>query len=518
MKKLFLILLFAALLANANDLTIEKWQGKAIKLDGKLTEQAWQKGTSFSDFSPFISEKRSSAQVDTTYMIRYDKDYLYFGVECQEPLMDKVKVQKKSLWFADGIEFFLVPTGKDSTYYQFRVNVDKNRFQQYYEEGGNIKPVFYEPNWDSAVSLQENSWSLEVRIPWHALYMTNSSNWSTKWRLNVARNRRIARQNISWSKLIVKCNEISRFRYMAGFPKKDPLLDTYIFDSIAKINNFDGKKFTGNLEVTIESAAKSKYQIKCIANNKTYTQTINLKNGKNKVIIPNVVFDKPGKNKINLTLTANKKTIACQNFEVGVSFEPIVVKLTNPSYRNTFYPGQIAKTISGSAKVNLNAKELLISFGKGSAKKYTIPKDNIVKFSIPASNLTDGKHQLNFQLLPQKIKQSITVSKYSKQPANINAGWVENGKLIFNGKAILPRFLYAHYYLGGEAMRQRTDADDLGLTGKERDYRLVCTPPRLIKGIEIKEGTKDIKPCKELFDKIKELMTNKNNKKFLFYY
>ena len=89
--------------------------------------------------------------------------------------------------------------------------------------------------------------------------------------------------------------------------------------------------------------------------NKTYTQTINLKNGKNKVIIPNVVFDKPGKNKINLTLTANKKTIACQNFEVGVSFEPIVVKLTNPSYRNTFYPGQIAKTISGSAKVNLNA-------------------------------------------------------------------------------------------------------------------------------------------------------------------
>ena len=519
MKKLILTLLFATTLVSANNLTIEKWQGEAFKLDGKLTEKAWNSGSSFSDFVPFTSERRASAEVDTTFMVRYDKDYLYFGVECQEPLMEKVKLQKKSLWFADGIEIFLVPTGKDSTYYQFRVNVDKNRFQQYYEEGGNIKPVFYAPQWDSAVALQEKSWTLEVRIPWNALYMTSSNNWSTKWRLNIARNRRIARQNISWSKLIAKCNEISRFRYMAGFPKKNPLLDTYVMDSVAKINKFDGKKFTGDLQFGIEVASKGKYQIKCITNNKTYTQTfVAKKDGRNKVVIPNVVFNKPGKNNVNVILTCNNTTITNQNFEVGVSFEPIVVKLSNPSYRNTFYPGQTAKTITGLAKINLDAKELAISFGKQPAKKYTIPKNSIVNFSIPAGKLVDGKHQLKFTIFPQKIEQVITVSKYSKIPAGKNVGWVENGKLIFNGKAILPRFLYAHYYLGGTAMQQRTDADDLALTGKERDYRLVCTPPRIIKGIEVKEGTKDIRPCQELFDKIKAIMTHKKNKNFLFYY
>ena len=517
MKKLLLLLLFCALSTIAADVAIEKWQGEAFKLDGKLTESAWKKGQSFSDFSPFASERRATAEVDTTFMVRYDKDYLYFGVECQEPLMDKVKLQKKSIWFADGIEFFLVPTGKDSTYYQFRVNFDKNRFQQYYEEGGNIKPVFYAPNWDSAVDLQDKSWTLEVRIPWSALYMTNSLNWSTKWRLNVARNRRIARQNISWSKLLLKCNEISRFRYMTNFPKKDPMLDTYVVDSVAKINMFDGKKYTGNLDITIEAASKASYNVKCIANNKVYTKTFNLKAGKNSVIIPNVVFAKAGKNNVKIILTQKNKTIAQQNFEVGVNFEPIVVKLTTPSYRNTFYPGQTAKVITGSAKVNLNAKQLIISYDNQKATTYNIPKDGIVKFSIKCANMADGKHKLKFKVLPQGIEQETTVSKYSKAPEGMNVAWVENGRLIFNGKAKLPRFLFAHYYLGGKAMQERTDADDLGLTAPERKYRLVCTPPRLIKGIEIKEGTKDIKPCQELFDKIKALMTKKD-KNYLYYY
>ena len=58
MKKLLLLLLFCALSTIAADVAIEKWQGEAFKLDGKLTESAWKKGQSFSDFSPFASERR----------------------------------------------------------------------------------------------------------------------------------------------------------------------------------------------------------------------------------------------------------------------------------------------------------------------------------------------------------------------------------------------------------------------------------------------------------------------------
>ena len=518
MKNFILFLMLSAILLNASEPKVEKWQGEPFKLDGKLTEQAWKNGRVFNDFLPFASEMRSSAEVATKFMVRYDNEYLYFGVECEEPLMDKVKVQKKSLWFADGIEIFLVPTGKDNSYYQFRVNVDKNRFQQYYEEGGGITPVFYSPDWDSAVDLQEKSWSIEVRIPWHAFYMTDSSVWSTRWRLNVARNRRIARQNISWCQLLSKCNEIAKFYFVSGFPRKDQKMDYYFADSTASINEYNGNRYNGNVNVNIESPEASLCQVKCIAEKKEYVQKIQLKKGKNKVSLKNITFTKSGKNRIKLILSQGKKTLARQNFDVNIFFEPITVKLSTPSYRNTFYPGQSAGEIKGTAKVNLSGKMLSVALGNGTEKTFAIPADRVVNFSIPCENLKDGKHSLKFKVLPQGTEKIVTVSKYSKAPEGKNVGWVENGTLIWNGKRVMPRFLYAHYYLGGRAMQQRTDADDLGLTGPERNYRLVSIPPRLINGIEIKEGTKDIRPCQELFDKLKNLMDNHGGKNFLFYY
>ena len=518
MKLFVLILMLSAAFVNAAEHTVEKWQGEPIKLDGKLTETAWKKGTSYSDFSPFTSEMRAAAEVATKFMLRYDSDYLYIGVECEEPLMEKVKAQNKPLWFADGVEFFFAPTGKDNSYYQFRVNVDKNRFQQYYEEGGGITPVFYAPDWDSAVALQDKSWSIEVRIPWYAFYMTDSSVWSNNWRLNVARNRRIARQNISWSKLIAKCSEIARFRFVSGFPKKTSAMDYYFADSTAAMNQFDGKRYSGDLIINIESPAAGSYSVKCFADQKEYTQSVQLKKGKNKIFLKNVSFVKDGKNRIKLILSQGNKVFSRQNFDVNISYVPVTVKLNTPAYRDTFYPGQTSKEIKGVVRVYLPGKQLAVTLGQGKSHMFPIPADGVVKFSIPAEKLSDGKHQLKFKVLPQGVEKSITVSKYSKAPEGMNVGWIENGKLIWNRKPALPRFLYAHYYLGGSAMRQRTDADDLGLTGPESAYRLVVIPPRLIKGIEIKEGTKDIRPCQELFDKLKVYMDKHDNKNFLFYY
>ena len=518
MRIVILLLMLSAVLVNAAERKVEKWQGEPLKLDGKLTESAWKKGSVFNDFLPFASEMRSSAEVATKFMVRYDNEYLYFGVECEEPFMDKVKAQKKPLWFADGIEIFLSPTGKDNSYYQFRVNADKNRFQQYYEEGGGITPVFYAPDWDSAVDLQEKSWSLEIRIPWTAFYMTDSSVWSTSWRLNVARNRRIARQNISWCQLLSKCNEIAKFYFVSGFPRKDQKMDYYFADSSALISQYDGKRYTGEVCVNIESPEKSRVQVKCFADQKEYVQNFLLKKGKNNVSLNNISFSKEGKNSVKLILSQGKKVLARQNFDVNVSYEPLSVKLITPAYRNTFYPGQPAKEIKGSVKVNLPGKTLTAALDNGKVYTFSVPADRVVNFTVPLKEMSDGKHSLKFKVLPQGIEKTITVSKYSKAPEGMNVGWVENGKLIWNGKPVMPRFLYAHYYMGGRAMKQRTDADDLGLTGPERNYRLVSIPPRLIKGIEVREGTKDIRPCQELFDKLKQLIEQHGGKNFLFYY
>lgn len=518
MKKMIFLLMLASFAAGAAEPAIEKWQGEPLKLDGKLTEKAWKSGKSFSDFTPFASEMRKVAEVDTEFMLRYDQDYLYIGVKCEEPLMAKVKAQDKPIWYADGVEFFFSPTGKDTSYYQFRVNADGNRFQQYYEEGGGITPVFYAPHWEHAVDLQEKSWSMELRIPWYAFYMTDSSVWQSRWRLNIARNRRVARQNISWSKLLSKCRELERFRYLSGFPMKTQEMNYGITDCSVMITNRIDNVFIGNVKMNLNASVGGRYDVKCFADGKEYTQNVALKNGENQVSIKNIKFSKAGKNGIKLVLLQKGKTLLQQNFDINAEFEPLTVRLSLPSYRNTFYPGQNSEKIIGNVRVNLPGKTLEISFRNGKAVSYTIPADGIVNFSLATGTLADGKHPLKFKLHPQGVEKVITVRKFSKAPAGMNVGWVENGALIWNGKPALPRFLYAHYYLGGKAMRQRTDSDDIGLTGRERDYRLVSLPNRLIRGIEIKEGTKDIRPRQELFDKLKVHMEKHGGKNFLFYY
>ena len=100
--------------------------------------------------------------------------------------------------------------------------------------------------------------------------------------------------------------------------------------------------------------------------------------------------------------------------------------------------------------------------------------------------------------------------------------WVEDGNLVVmnpgdkKGKAILPRRLYATFYKGGEAFRKRFTGDqDLHLQNAGGPS---IEPVRLVKGIEVNYGLYDVKPPKQLFDKIAEIIEKNKKRNFVYYY
>ena len=100
-----------------------------------------------------------------------------------------------------------------------------------------------------------------------------------------------------------------------------------------------------------------------------------------------------------------------------------------------------------------------------------------------------------------KISVSQTVRRLKK-----NAGsmlWIEDGVLYKNGKPRFHRTLSAVGWHGGKAFDERVSKDDLGFLHMNLQN---VEPKRLIPGIEPKEATKDVKPCPEMFEKLRKIV------------
>ena len=528
MKTAATLLFCAALTLSAQVKIIDS----ALPLDGEFTENGWRDIPAQSDFTqPKASGKKLPA-AQTSFKIAADKNNLYMKILCHEPKMDKLKRSPSAnIWTTDSVEIFFCPTGHSDEYYQFAVTAGGSRYSMFYGEEGVITPDPYFPFWESKVSYGKDYWLVSLRIPFSAFYMTRNEKWNTQWRLNVARERSPIRESSSWSQLQNSFQESQNFRKVNGFPKRNPAQDILIHKAEPSITGFSNGVYSGPLELTIEAnpAAAGKYELSVEEpDGQSSVHTIALKDGLNRIVLPKTTYRGKTKGKTNLKLTLKSLksgVVTGRSYPVDIIYRPIRIAFRSPGYRRNFYPGQDHSRIAGSLHLNLSAAqrksasvELTLS-GDGlttTTQKFQADAQDI-PFSFDSSALTEGgKAVLTAAVLDggSKIASvSKTVTRLRK-----NAGsmvWIENGAVIRNGKPIYPRYIDAPGYLGGRAFAERCKADDLGDT----PFRQVSLEPfRLIRGIEEKEARRDVKPCPEIFAKIRERVEKNRNNPALIYY
>ena len=171
------------------------------EVDGDLPEPTWKNAVAL----PFHENNKGGLpDAGSTAFVSYDDLHLYVGVECLEPLMDKVvtdhtRPDDVEIWQDDCVEVFLRPDPEASVYYHLIVNslgvlADVACGRQ--GEGST------ETTWDSgavvAARRGRDRWAVELAIPLEALGAPTPLRGRT-WRANVNRERRPVGELSAWS-------------------------------------------------------------------------------------------------------------------------------------------------------------------------------------------------------------------------------------------------------------------------------------------------------------------------------
>lgn len=155
---------------NGRKRAIARWgafmpeAAKAPRLDGKLDDPAWQTAEVITLIS---SRKKMPTEVQTTVRALRDKDYFYFGFECEDKgIVDTVvrPFDNNEIWKDSGVEVFLSPDKNRERCYQVMVNASGSM-----ADLRSVKGI-RDWSWNSKAEAKSvitpgKGWVTEIRIP-----------------------------------------------------------------------------------------------------------------------------------------------------------------------------------------------------------------------------------------------------------------------------------------------------------------------------------------------------------------
>ena len=199
-----------------------------IEIDGVASEISWKKAPWTEYFTDIEGVEKPA--YDTRIKMLWDEDFLYFYAEMEEPhVWGTLKNRDTVIFYNNDFEIFIDPDGDTHNYYELEVNALNTVWDLFI-----VKP-YREPapivdNWDikglkSAVDIKgtlndpediDDSWSVEIAIPWGALVEANVHNKlpvNEYWRINFSR--------VNWDYQLDQKNTYSRKKNEKGeyFPE-----------------------------------------------------------------------------------------------------------------------------------------------------------------------------------------------------------------------------------------------------------------------------------------------------------
>ena len=494
------ILSFALALAFASGASVAgvKSVDTAPVLDGRLDDAVWAQADWESGFQRFNTVKKSRVpSAQTEFAILADADNLYLGARAHHPKMDGLKsLGSQPIWEAEAVEFYFVPDGGTFEYYQFLLTYQGMSYAQFYSEGGNIKPDPYGPKWEMKVSDAEGGWTVEARIPLSAFYMTRGDAWGRDWKVNVARSYREP------GKFDFNCwidgkgyADLKNFRTISGFPMRKAVEDIWVKSVVPTVRGPKDGALEGSLKLGIYSAEAGEATVTT-----SFSKPVKAVLPRRGVVEVEVQASFPENGRLRPEVSVVRPSGRCERvYPVVIDYRPIRLKLASPAYRGNFYPGQDSDRVAGSVMVAAAGKASVVLEGPGFGRREQTLPDRGGEFSFDTKGFAEGAATLTVTAGTNTLTR--TIRKLAPFTDGRHMSWVENGCLVVDGKPVLRRNMYAEYYMGGEAFKRKYDADDLHQT-----KWLTCIgtlePMRLIRGIEQREATRDVRPCDEIFAKV----------------
>jgi hypothetical protein len=176
-----------------------------INIDGKLDDPAWQNAPWTNDFVDIEGDAQPKPTYRTRAKMLWDDEYLYVGVEIEEPHVWGTLTERDCIIFEDNdFEVFIDPDADNHEYYEFEINALGTYWDllltRPYKDGGVAVTQWDMKGLKCAVSIDgtlndasdiDRGWSAEIAFPWTALKecarRPTPPEDGDQWRINFSR-------------------------------------------------------------------------------------------------------------------------------------------------------------------------------------------------------------------------------------------------------------------------------------------------------------------------------------------
>ncbi len=199
---------------NGNRFITSSAAAGKIKIDAKLTEQAWQQASfqgHFEQREPHIGEK---ATEKTKVAILRDKQFLYIGIKCYDSEPSKIiaREMRRDARMDNDDNFQIVfDTYHDKRNgFYFVINPNGCRRDASFSDEGKSYNSDWDGIWQAGAKINKEGWFAEIAIPWKTLRFAQLD--TANWGINFSRTIRRKNEQDFWQLIPRDAGRMGLFR------------------------------------------------------------------------------------------------------------------------------------------------------------------------------------------------------------------------------------------------------------------------------------------------------------------
>jgi hypothetical protein len=192
-------------------------------IDGNLTDECWAKIKPASEFVVCVPNSGSRPKFWTDFKVAFDDVGLYIGAFMYDPHPDSIlhEIGKRDDQNvnADCFTFCINPYNDGLNEFAFRVTAAGIQIDK--KNKGPVEDLTWDAVWESSVSIQEEGWIVEMKIPFSAIRLPKTD--GRLWGLNCWRNIRRYQEWSTWNFVDINSNEwINQSGELSGLKDINP--------------------------------------------------------------------------------------------------------------------------------------------------------------------------------------------------------------------------------------------------------------------------------------------------------
>ena len=171
-----------------------------IIIDGVLNEEEWQNVPVMDSFLTTEPVERGTPTAPTLVRVIATEKAIFIGVECKDPDPDRIvrfsKLRDTDISNEDHIKVVIDPFLDGQSGYILAVNANAARYDALVSNRGESENEDWDAIWEARVSIDENGWNAEIRLPIQSIYFKKGL---TEWGFNIERRIQRNQETIRWA-------------------------------------------------------------------------------------------------------------------------------------------------------------------------------------------------------------------------------------------------------------------------------------------------------------------------------